>query len=577
MSKSMKTCLIVSAVIVGLMVVGVAVFIVTFDADRYRPLVVSKLEAALGAPVSLKRLSLGWRGGIAAECQGLTVAAVSSATGEPALQVDTVSAVLRLMPLLHRKVEIASVVIVRPRVHVSRDAAGRVQIAGLAGLGAPAAVSGQTASVGGAPLSVQVSSFRIEDATIHWTDATTTPPMDVSMTSIDATLQAQTLAQPADFSGRAALFSDAPNLSARGHLRLPMAGQPARIEDLRVEVELSHLDAARLAHAFGQSTHAGLEKMAGTLVMTVGQLSLDPAGLQTAVGHVQLTDGKLVLPQLSSPIESLTIDAQLGQGRAELTRGSASVAGGTISLTGALESLSASPQLNGQLTVERVALQQCVPTPQPNEPQVQGALSASLHVTAQGKDSTTWSRSLSGDGTAQVTDGAIANLNILREVFQRLSILPGLVERLQARLPESYQSKFNARDTRFGSFGCQLKAEPGALAFQQLTVTSDGFALDGEGRVGFDGVLNVHAWLRIDPELSEALARSVEELRYLNDAQGRMTMPLVIQGQLPRVAVLPDVQYVASRLITTKAEEVLGNLLQKALKKREPSSEQSAP
>ena len=90
--------------------------------------------------------------------------------------------------------------------------------------------------------------------------------------------------------------------------------------------------------------------------------------------------------------------------------------------------------------------------------------------------------------------------------------------------------------------------------------------------------------LRIDPELSAAVIRSVQELQPLTDAQGRMELPVVMQGRLPGVTVLPDVQYVASRVVATKAQELLGGLLQRALERRDgtpanapPSSESPAP
>ena len=138
---------LVIAVVLGLLGIGLGVFIATFDADRYRPLVVEQLSKSVGRPVSLQRLSLAWRGGVAVEARGLAIGEAA----HPALQVERVSATLKLWPLLHRDVRIGAVVIAHPIVRVVRDAQGRIDVLGVAAMGAPAAALGRQATVGGPP------------------------------------------------------------------------------------------------------------------------------------------------------------------------------------------------------------------------------------------------------------------------------------------------------------------------------------------------------------------------------------------------------------------------------------------
>jgi hypothetical protein len=85
--------------------------------------------------------------------------------------------------------------------------------------------------------------------------------------------------------------------------------------------------------------------------------------------------------------------------------------------------------------------------------------------------------------------------------------------------------------------------------------------LSGAGRVGLDGTIDLPARLQIDAVLSEAIIASVKELQALTDDQGRVMLPLAIRGRAPQIAVLPDLRYVASRVVATKATEFLGELL----------------
>src|SRR3989338_7548645 len=93
-------------ILIGLVVVGVAglaIFVATLDADRYRPLLVSRLEHALGRPVRLGHLRLAWHGGVAVTLQQLAIGQ------EPLFQADAVHAVVAWRPLLKKRVEIDGV------------------------------------------------------------------------------------------------------------------------------------------------------------------------------------------------------------------------------------------------------------------------------------------------------------------------------------------------------------------------------------------------------------------------------------------------------------------------------------
>ncbi|MBI3087459.1 MAG: hypothetical protein HYY91_01015, partial [Candidatus Omnitrophica bacterium] len=98
-------------------VVGLGIFLATFDADRYRPVVVKQLASALGRPVRLERLSLGWRGGLALQLNGLAVFR-DPASPEPIAQAERVSATLQLLPLFQRQLELSTLDIANGRLRL---------------------------------------------------------------------------------------------------------------------------------------------------------------------------------------------------------------------------------------------------------------------------------------------------------------------------------------------------------------------------------------------------------------------------------------------------------------------------
>ena len=52
--------------------------------------------------MKLERISLGWRGGVAVQLRGLAIYEDQAAKLEPLVAIDSASAVVRLLPLLHK-------------------------------------------------------------------------------------------------------------------------------------------------------------------------------------------------------------------------------------------------------------------------------------------------------------------------------------------------------------------------------------------------------------------------------------------------------------------------------------------
>ena len=172
-------------------------------------------------------------------------------------------------------------------------------------------------------------------------------------------------------------------------------------------------------------------------------------------------------------------------------------------------------------------------------------------------------------------DGRIRNLNVIRELMQKLSIVPGLARRLQERLPASYQEKMDRRDTLFAPIQIPFVLASGRVNIPDIQIFSESFAVAGSAQFDLtQNSLTAPMTMVIDPELSTAFIRSVEELQYLTDRDGRLSIPFLAQGIVPNVRVQPDLQYITSRLAVAKTQEVLSGLFDK---KRGTSAGQTAP
>ena len=455
----MKKALLFVVATVFLVILGLGIFIATFDADRYRPQLVSQLERSLGRPVKLDRVSLGWRNGIALQLSGLTIAEGERASREPLLQMESAGALVRLGPLLHKEVQVSSVVLRKPRIHLVRDAQGNVNLTGLAAAASPSAAhsdvsggrvgaSSQTASAGEGHILFQVASLRIEEGALHWTDAMTHPPTDLWVKRLNVTVDHIAPGEPMDVEASGALAGETPNIHLSGRLTVPREPQPGSLERMR-------------------------------------------------------------------------------------------------------------------LTIENLPLETIMPPASPGEPQLHGKLSMTLEGSAPTLELATLTRAISANGRVQWAEPVVTNLNVLRLVFEKFSMIPGLVQTLEARLPETYQAKLAARDTVLEPINLSATLEGGLLKFHDVSVRTDTFGISGSGTISLDGMVDVPSVLRIEPAFSAALIRSVKELQALTNAREEMEIPVLFQGHAPRIVPVPDLRYVASKVIVTKAADLIGEFLNK--------------
>ena len=163
----MRKLAIALAVIVALLVLAAGVILHSFDAERQRGMLSSRLAAALGRNVKLGHLglslfppSLQVRDAEIAEALGFKDAAFSTAKS---FQMG-----VRLIPLLHGRIEVPSIVLEQPVIHLVKNAQGQWNFASL-GAGPAAAQAGPPApgaSPGASVPPLEIEEIRLKDGTI---------------------------------------------------------------------------------------------------------------------------------------------------------------------------------------------------------------------------------------------------------------------------------------------------------------------------------------------------------------------------------------------------------------------------
>ena len=217
--------------------------------------------------------------------------ALNDATGVPLLEWKRLAVTLREVRPLNRVLSFGAIELDAPTLHVSRDQAGLLNLAALAGP-PPKADAAPTvaASAPAAPWKVQVEAARLNGMRVLWADASVVPPAALALQAIE--LKAGPLAYPFGADG-------AMPLSLQATLAGPAADSPAqgsvavegRVSDRQAQLNLtlSALAIEALAPYVSQSLQA---QVSGRLAASA-QLNWaagDAPRLAIAQGDITLDD-----------------------------------------------------------------------------------------------------------------------------------------------------------------------------------------------------------------------------------------------------------------------------------------------
>jgi uncharacterized protein involved in outer membrane biogenesis len=170
-------------------------------------------------------------------------------------------------------------------------------------------------------------------------------------------------------------------------------------------------------------------------------------------------------------------------------------------------------------------------------------------------------QTVAGNGTLVIKDGVLKGFNLANQVMSNVEGLPFISGNLRKRIPPEFEKYFVSPDTIIRDLNATFTISAGVVQLSELRVLADVFSLTSQGSVGLDGQLNLRATISFDPELSNSITNRVLEMKPLLNKDGRLSIPLLVKGKPPAVAVVPDVTDLAQRAAVGTIRETLGGAL----------------
>jgi hypothetical protein len=200
---------------------------------------------------------------------------------------------------------------------------------------------------------------------------------------------------------------------------------------------------------------------------------------------------------------------------------------------------------------------------------LEGEIQSALKLSGTGADWSALKKTLRGSGELDLIDGVLRDINLAETALGGLGGVPGVAELLDAELRAKYPALFAGEDTRFERADLTVQIGGGEVRVRELVVAARDFAIEGAGRLGLDGALDLPTRLVCSEALSEDLVERQAALAALRGPRGRLEFPMHIGGNLPEIRVVPDVAAVVKVVGADRAR----TLLEKALRGRQGEGE----
>ncbi len=333
MPRWLRWLLVGLAGVVVLLVLLLALLPTFIDVNRYRDQVVARVEAALGRPITLDRLSLSFLPAPTLGLEGLVVGEKGAPEqgpippGERFVALDRLGLKLRLLPLLSRRVEVTRLVLERPQIVVERDAHGNLSIADLlGGASGPTPPPAGPQGRGPSPLAaLLVERIEVRGGSLTFRDRAVVPGREVTTTVADlsARLDDVSLDRPIEADVRATFLSRTPqNVVLTGKLGPVGPAVDLRSAPADLALKATDLDLEQVAAYAG--ARAGASRPASPAAPSrEAPPRGGPAGSAVAPAGPTLAGTGSLAATVKGPLGAPAVDATIDLTPAAITYGEA--------------------------------------------------------------------------------------------------------------------------------------------------------------------------------------------------------------------------------------------------------------
>ena len=318
------------------------------------------------------------------------------------------------------------------------------------------------------------------------------------------------------------------------------------------------------------------DKINGKVAMMIKGLTAGAGGLETFNARADIQKGRVILKALATPLDNINALVDITEAKVGVPDITLNIGRGTVKANAGLDDYLSRPRYRASMDMQGLDIAELVD--QKDFPvKVEGKIFGALQVQGEGFDPAVMANALTGNGNMEIKEGKLTDINILKLVLDKITIVPNFRQRVEENLPERFKDKLKQKDTILTQAKLAILIGQGKAAINPLNVEADGFLFEGTGEAGFDLRYNFDGTFMIPQDLSLSMANIVPELEYLYDGQGQIIFPLKVSGQGADIRFMPDMEYIITNAVKNKGRQELQKVLDKVFGKESETPPAATP
>lgn len=386
------------------------------------------------------------------------------------------------------------------------------------------------------------------------------PGVSLAASQIGLELKNVSLVQPITFHLNAAYLNASPNIDVAGTAIVDPAQLSVLLKDTRIKTDLSSFSMDELRASVVSLKDVPLpQSLKGKIDVVLEEVSAGAKGLVSLTSHGELVQGSIKLKELAVPIDVDQAKFKTVGTHADVDDLKISLGKGMIKGKLSVDEFLTKQSFNGEVVVDGIDLAELIEQ-KDAQVKVEGKVFANVKAQGQGSDV----QSIVGDGTLEVKDAKLKDLNVLKLVLDKISIVPNLSEKVKKSLPEKYVKKLEDADTSINKVAATIAISAGQINVNPIDVEADEFIFEGQCQADFEQAYTLSGAFMIPQELAASMVSSVSELQYLLDEKGNIRFPLRVSGKGTGVPTFsPEIGDLMKNVLVNKGKEELGKVLNK--------------
>lgn len=372
------------------------------------------------------------------------------------------------------------------------------------------------------------------------------------------------LETPFAFNVRLAYLNSEPNIHAKGTAIFHIKDQSVTLKDTTAQADIAAFSMDSLRTSVAALKDVSLpEKLKGDLNVVIESAGAGPKGLSVLSGNGSLKNWEVKFKELAVPIRGSDTSFKMTENLFSIDDFQADLGKGQITAKVGVADYMTRQDFDFSGEIKGINLAEILDQKDASV-KAEGLVFGNIKAKGQAADF----NSITGEGNFEVKEAKLKDFNVLKTVLDKISFLPNVSSRVEAKLPENYKQKLKNKDTEIKKVTVLCMIANGAAALDPISVEADEFIFSGKCNAGFDQKYALDGKVKIPTELSAAMGEGIDELKYLYDENSNISLPVHVTGKgadIPVVAVTQTAIDMGKNAMRNEGKKQLDKILNKVL------------